>query len=564
MKVSLQTYLERYSWLCFPIAAVCIVTYQLLHIHYGLDSVWDEGYLYLILQNNYNNGLISGSSQWSSITNMLCGQSSLLALRYISYATGILGLSIFIYFSNLFLSKFFPKLTIQQKVVIYSFIVLLLTLSLRHLIIHYNQWQRLWYMFSLSAFLGYLSTNKSWVRCIYLWLVGFFCLFSILTILPGGVLITGCLGLLIIIHDVRKFKDLMLNIFSYVIGILCGLVVFHLCFADLFLVWDAMQNTAQTITTLNRGYDFMSFLNNVLLFCRDTFFIILVFVGMCWVASILQRGNIRWGKVLGVLFMGMTILLLYKIYKDKSGYATPVLYILAIIGPIYTYYQSHVFQFNRQDIFKYSFILFLFLFPLIASIGTNVYLGKKMPQFVFAWGLLVAIVSYKNTTKSTNVYLWVLLGLFFVPLSYSIRNDMKNTSCFTQTNALKGIYLTSQQADHFNKVYDIMSQYGYEEQKSVVWSTGLSHMTIVALNADYSGLFYTPMDFTACLKRQDKLKIPDFLLMTQDDINKSSEELKKLNWGYPNEFDMYYVGTPETRRFNYPTERWLLCRKLNK
>ena len=76
------------------------------------------------------------------------------------------------------------------------------------------------------------------------------------------------------------------------------------------------------------------------------------------------------------------------------------------------------------------------------------------------------------------------------------------------------------------------------------------------------GLFFQPTDFVA--HASNDLPVPDFLFLCEFDEMVALEKLKNMPWGWPDEFDKYYVGTPETIQIGYPTERWLYCRKCLK
>ena len=112
---------------------------------------------------------------------------------------------------------------------------------------------------------------------------------------------------------------------------------------------------------------------------------------------------------------------------------------------------------------------------------------------------------------------------------------------------------------YFENVYKIMTKYHYKP-RDTVFSTQLDFMTIVALSATPCGVYFQPMDFLKDVNK-DKLHKPDYLFLTQFDLEIIGEELKKRNWGFPDEFDKYSVGTPEMTLTSYSTTRTLYCRK---
>ncbi len=394
------------------------------------------------------------------------------------------------------------------------------------------------------------------MKNIALGISGFCSVFAILTIPPGGVLIFGCIGLLVVVHDYHDIRQLLLHILFMVGGMLFALVVFHFCFESLIAIWEQMKSTAETVTTLNRGYDPLSFLIKILLFCRDAFFCIAMLIGFCWCATQIKKHypNLHW---LAVLFLFIAVGL-YAYYQEKPNVTTAMLFSLVFVGPIFEYLEHNTFKWDTKKLFDYAFLVFLFVFPVMASIGTNVYLGGKMTYFLMPWGLLAVLIANRKMNLGTyNVCMYVCMLLFV--LSQAVKRDTSNVCKFEKSEAIADRYITQEQYDYFDKVYDIVHQYGFEEGESVMYSTQLDAMTVVVLGADFCGPYFQPMDFNAAWKQEKK--VPDFLFLCQYDKDISGDILRNMGWGFPENFDEYYVGTPETYNTGYPTERWLYCRK---
>ena len=105
---------------------------------------------------------------------------------------------------------------------------------------------------------------------------------------------------------------------------------------------------------------------------------------------------------------------------------------------------------------------------------------------------------------------------------------------------------------------------GYQYQNNnVIFSTQMDHMTIVALEGKPCGLFFQPMDFLAFYDKKS-LKKPDFLFLNEFDLKLMYDSLKSLDWNFPDDYDQYFVGTPETMITGYSTTRTLYCLKSKK
>ncbi len=143
------TMIKDYSWVLFPVIVLVVIVNKFIFMPYGIDSLYDEGFLYLSLLK-VQAGAVGGSSQWAIITNTLLGWGLTISeLRYAGYGIGLLSVLLFIGSVSYFLYKRYAHLTWKSHVVIDSFIAGIAMLSMPGLIVHYNEWQRLWYMFIL-------------------------------------------------------------------------------------------------------------------------------------------------------------------------------------------------------------------------------------------------------------------------------------------------------------------------------------------------------------------------------------------------------------------------------
>ena len=84
-------------------------------------------------------------------------------------------------------------------------------------------------------------------------------------------------------------------------------------------------------------------------------------------------------------------------------------------------------------------------------------------------------------------------------------------------------------------------------------------MTNCYLGARSYANYFQPMDFVA--NPSNGNGIPDFLFLCDFDEDIAGETLKTMNWGWPDDFDVFDVGTPEIVDTGYPTTRKLYCRK---
>ena len=341
------------------------------------------------------------------------------------------------------------------------------------------------------------------------------------------------------------------------LGIGSGLLLFHITIADLNCVFAAMQKTANSITTLNRGYDPISFIVKIVLFLRDWIFMGLVVCGAIVISNKISKCSYLW---IGNIVL-ITLMLAYAYYQKMPKVTSAMLMSSIWIGLLYEKYQDQ--SINLKDWLNFDAILNVFLVfaPLILSIGTNVYLGGKMRYFMLPWVLLLYRLNWQenksNSVCALNVFmaLGMLFGLWNVPQTINTQKTL------VADGPLAGMHLTLKQVEHFALCDSIMSCYGFDST-SVVFTTQLGSMTNCYLDAKTYHNYFQPMDFLANPKFDNR--IPNFLFLCQYDEDVAGEQIRKMGWGWPDDYDVYEVGTPETKIVGYPTERKLYCRKNNK
>jgi len=352
------------------------------------------------------------------------------------------------------------------------------------------------------------------------------------------------------------------------IGFFISTLVFDFFILDIRIVYRGMLDTAQSITTLNRGYDPLSFILRIVLYLRDFYMAVCLMSGILLISLVLQKYTNRWVAI----FVFLSSMLVISVYQKKpeivltSFLVFPMMVLLGLI-------LKETSNINWKKLFSFEVLVvcFLFFLPLISSIGTNVYLGVKMCSFILPWGvLLMELMCNESIKEKYSKEIRLLFWLFFLLIVFqplqSIANDIKNYNqekfYFDKEKPISQIQITKEQNNYFENVYAIMKGYHYQ-QNDVIFSTQLDHMTITALGGTPCGLFFQPMDFLA-FRNKKSLKKPDFLFLNEFDLKLMSDSLQSLDWNFPDDYDQYFVGTPETMITEYSTTRTLYCLKSRK
>ena len=522
-------------------------------LSFNIDSLFDEGFLYVFVQDALN-GHIDGSTQWANMMVAFLPQSicaSVLAMRKIGWLVSVISAIIF------FLITQRATETVKEKIFYFILVLFMMLPCMGGIMMHYNEISQFMLIISCATLYRLCTGENKYKNIIWAILTGLLITFALFAILPSAVIIGGCSVLLVLICYWNQKNDMLLYLTGGIMGIGLALLVVQLCVADLSTIYERMTATAQTITTLNRGYDPISFAVKILLFLRDFSFCVFVIIGV-YAFSKWITGWSKW-LAFGVYAVALW---LYSRYQVKPNLTLPMLMSMLWVVPIYAYAQEKGSSMNIKNVFSFDnvFILFLIAFPLLASIGTNVYLGGKMAYFLVPWALLMLkLKNIQHDTLFRNAGLLVISLILILSFRGKL-GSFDYHSPQVQSGGFAGLHMTEAQYQHFTLVDSIVSQYDFKRNESVVFSTQLSSVTMSYIEGVPYGNYFQPMDFFA--NSDTGKEKPDFIFLCKYDIDVAGETIRKMNWGWPDEFDEYYIGTPETVVTGYPTERWLYCRKV--
>lgn len=532
------------------LAVLAGIVVNVLSLPFNIDTLYDEGYLYCCIEDAQQ-CMIDGLSQWANMVVLLFGNgvcSSILQLRIARLGLTLLTGILFVLFTHTIAEN--KKEKIQYAIL--SF--MLLVPSMGGLILSYNGLAQFFQILACASLYRLLTDKRVGGNVFWAIMTGFLITASMFVILPSAVLLGMCIILIVCVRYWREWKSVLLYFAGGMLGMILAILFVHFFVADITSIAYSMQSTAQTITTLNRGYDPITFATKILLFLRDWLLCICVVIGIVVISLKLQS----YSKIMAFVFYMATILVYLKYQQEPRVTLPMVMIVLWIISS-----RRKISNITTVSIFsnKTVFVLFVLFFPLIASIGTNVYLGGKMTFFLIPWALGLWMIGFNKDIELKKESLWVL-SIVLLLGSWNQGKSIDYSFSRVQDGALAGMYLTPTQEKHFAIVDSIVKTYDFKKRESVVFFTQLSSMTDCYLEGAKCGNFFQPMDFVA--HAQDSLPKPDFMFLCKYDEDIAGKTLKQMEWGWPEGFDKYYIGSPDALFVGYPTERWLYCRKKAK
>lgn len=516
---------------------------------FGFFTAYDEAYMLLKLQEAYDMSCITGKSQWNLIAVHWFPFMDLTSKVNSYLASAIL------HWISIIVMTITACIIYDKKRVLKYLGLIFLVYFTTGGGLSYVPMQTAVLCWAFCAFMLFQYSKKTWVKCVHAMLCGIFLGFACFIIIPAALILLALIAALILYLYWDNIKDALSYIGCGVLGVLITIAYMHFVVCDIREIVDAMLFTASYIGKSGYHYDGASFVMQFGLFFRDCIFVLLTFVGAYWLSSLTKN------KYIGaIIYVGL--LLIYTHYQVKPQ-ITPSMFLASVVLiPFLFTNRSKVTleTLKNRDTYLY---LFMFLFPLIASLGTNTALGGRMTAFVVSWLFLLFNQEQKHPNEDWRRVLIGVIILFLIPIcgipqKYLSRDDSHH---FTRGNQyFSEIALTEKQEDYFNQVYDILEEYNYQPKQSAVLTACYDYCCLYAFDAVNAANYHQVQNFHYFPK--ENMIEPDFIFLCKWDSIVMAKELQEQPWGWPEEFDEYFVGTPEPEDAPWVGHPELEARKL--
>lgn len=551
---------KEWPWTFLTVLLGILTVLRISLFDYGFVTAWDESYFLVKCQEAYIGDFVTGKSLWNYIAikwfpylDLTSKTEACLASWLLEMSAAIVGcIACMIIYGR---KAFFKSFSLN-----YLFCFLWGETFAGDVLNYVPLQAFLTYTIVYSGVLFFLCGDRfnKIINTLLLLVLGFSLGLGLFVILPSTILLCLCTAFAVAFFGPSKKSSV-----CYLLVIACGgllaLLYIHLCICDLRRVVDAMAFTANYITKVGYGYSPLSFIVQIGLFIKDYIFVILFYLGafLCCekISSFIPppskkapRFIYRWSTLVYIVL----VLILYR-YAIKPQ-ASPAMILSSVLMIPF------VFQEERKDFRYYVTGLFIFCFPVIAAIGTNTYLGSRMLCFVAPWVIYLMRYKVPKMVLFSSVLILLISPLISYTSNVLTRDDSHH---FTKGLAsFSTVSITAEQESYFEKVYDIIMQYGYRPHKSTFFTSEYDYATAYILEAKLATNFYQKKNFLLIDRTQ--IERPDFIFLSEWDKATFEKEMKELSWGYPESYDEYYVGTPEAPDFQWDSNRWLYCLKDNK
>ena len=146
-------------------------------------------------------------------------------------------------------------------------------------------------------------------------------------------------------------------------------------------------------------------------FMRDFLFMSATLIGIYWLSQRISRPIL--GKIVFILF---TITYVYYSNKLNPKILTDACMAIAMLAFIPYLFTKHDYStVNSKNQLCYH--AFLFLFPILAPLGTNTGVGAKFFLYSIAWVFLFFELTHKENDKKYIELLITVFLFFFIPTS---------------------------------------------------------------------------------------------------------------------------------------------------
>lgn len=541
----------------FAILAMVLLVLSIIsvaNLKYGFFTAYDESYFLLKMQEAYDMSCITGKSQWNLLAAHWFPFLDLTSVVQSRLASCIL------MWLTIILSTVTCCVAFDKKSFIKYFALIFLVYFTTGGVMSYNPMRVAVTNWTLCSFVLFYYAQKIWVKSLWAGICGLCLGLSCFIVIPAALAILACIAILICVLYWQDKKQMGLFLLSGVIGVLLSVTYVHFVICDVREIIDAMLFTASYIGKSGYRYDGVSFILQYGFLVRDCIFALLVMIGAYWLAI---KTSKKW--LLTLIYTGL--ILIYLHYQVKPLAPTVIFYASIVLVPCLF---SSRLSLQALKLPNNWFYVFLFSFPFIAPFGTNGHIISAVGSYSLAWFIIYFDQEKKHPTENWNHLLFAIVIIGLLPLWGTIKTYRSHDDShhFTRGNRyFAEIAITEKQEDYFNRVYDILEEYNYQPQQSAILTAVYDYCCLYAFDAVNAANYHQVQNFSYFPK--EKMIEPDFIFLCKWDSIVMAKELQEMPWGWPEDFDEYYVGTPEPEDaswVNHPEleTRKLYCRKSKK
>lgn len=550
----IKKYQSSIGYSLLLIAAISIYVFRIVYRNVGFNTLYDEAYFLFKLSDAYN-GIIAGDTQWNFITihlfpylNLYDKADAYLANILLHIASVVVITTATCYkkngetwlkYSALYSTVYTLSVHVNQELTYVSLMVFFLTLIV-----------------SLCLILRRCEKRLEIALCCVV--IGFVVPWTFLSILPSGALILLSIFILLLIYYWGEWDKFGISVASGISGIFIGLIFIHFFIINLGDTFAAMQVTASYISTTHRGYDPLSFVKQILVVGKGWILTIVICSILYTITLLFNKVNHKWLTIIGGCAYVIAVLAFY-IYHPYIKTTEALLFSTIGILPILFH-----FKLIKEKIQKKDFVIYCLLlaFPVIASMGTNVYLGQRMGCFMFTYVILIMLLSDKLAIRKevAIVAILVLLAPSYKMMYETLSHKDAMVYYQNMDSPISNILLEPSQAEYFERIDSILTANQIDKNLDYALAVNEDYATLYTLNIRNRIMPYGAEDIIYTTKYDSIIPQCIFIAKWEVDMVVEQTNNKWRMWGFPKDYEVYKVGSPDAYRGG-DTDRLLYIKK---
>ena len=234
-------------WSVITLLLLSFYVYIFVHLEYGLQSVFDEGFYYLQLKpdNVFTTQTRPLSLSGEVIRSIISleGGWDVLSLRQAAFGIKAFGIVFLLVCSVVFIRRNNNSNQLQISSILSLIATVLLTglFVMPSMVINCNDILLFLGMLVLSLCFLVVSSEKKWIKNILMVLIGFLAFFAILCSVPGGFILLFLSFLFLVLFKGINKKKSLITIVALFVGAVLGLLVMHFAVISLQNAMDFLK-----------------------------------------------------------------------------------------------------------------------------------------------------------------------------------------------------------------------------------------------------------------------------------------------------------------------------------
>ncbi len=478
-------------------------------------------------------------------------EDNALYLRIIRFIITLLALFFFILSSYHWLTKAYSVKIDRLLYFSLSYLSGIMCFAYASPVLYYDNMQMIIYLFAFALLFRIIGMDMNILTIIRSLVLGVLIVFALTNYLPAGIFLLLISVSLIIISSQSAKKKMIPGIAYIFLGLVIGAIVYSIFINNILNVGRGIVAMYASATKFeSTKYETAGQFFVVLKYITD----LLVTIIPAIIVVIAYYFSRKYLSKFRILIDGIFSLILIVLVYRLSGYYSNII-ILPIIFVLLEVMLDNRENFKKLFRGRRSLIFIIILFtPLLAVLGSNQLLARKMFLFMPFWFLALyiiyaeyGIISNSFSYKKYNYVFIITISIVFVFQGF-LRHPHYNYSIkrskYPIENAIrfKGIKVSEYQNAFYENGITALTENGFIPGQNILAFFETYMLVYTAGGYVPDGLTYWAYNFTSDPENIPEEKV-DFIIIDEKEIDLMTRFLSQTDWGFPESFNRTDLGT---------------------